>query len=245
MDYITEIKAFYDWMEANQLKGAEISLWHALMNIANKLRWPEDFSVSISVLKIKTGFGESSIENARNKLQQKGRIRFRSRTGNQSAIYQIIPFVRDIQGQTQAQTQGQSGGQPRGQLGGNPGALNKQDKTKQNNIPPISPKGKNCFEEFAGDNAELLSALQDFEVMRNKIKKPMTDRARQLMLKQLKQLATDPKEQIAVLEQSISSSWAGVFPLRSWKKNAEKQKDSSYDLSEFDKLGYDIPEVEE
>ena len=57
----------------------------------------------------------------------------------------------------------------------NSSTLTKRKETKRNITPPISP---NCFEEFAGDNAELLSALQDCEVMRNKIKKPMTDRAR-------------------------------------------------------------------
>ena len=119
-----------------------------------------------------------------------------------------------------------------------------KNKPRQNKniVPPISPK-KKIFAEFAGENVELMTALQDFEAMRNAIKKPMTDRARQLMLKQLQDLSMDPKTQIAILEQSISRSWAGVFPLRSNTDSGQSKNASSYDLSEFEKLGYDIPEV--
>lgn len=47
-----------------------------------------------------------------------------------------------------------------------------------------------------------------------KIKKPMTDRARKLMLTELEKLASDRETQIAILNQSVSRSWAGVFALK-------------------------------
>ena len=92
MNYIREINSFYDWLETNTLTYSAISLWHALMHIANKAGWPEEFAVAISTLESKTGLKKDAIIRARNRLRQVGRINFRSRTGRQSAIYQVISF---------------------------------------------------------------------------------------------------------------------------------------------------------
>ncbi len=92
MKYISEIKAFYDWNEVNQLSPSSIVLWHALMHIANKTMWQDKFTVSIAVLEIKTGLKKQAIITARNDLKRYGRIDFESRKGNQSATYSIIPF---------------------------------------------------------------------------------------------------------------------------------------------------------
>lgn len=104
MEYIKEINMFFDWLESNPMKSSSIVLWFALMNTANKARWPMDFSVAISTLRSKTGCTKDQIYAARNQLQQKGRISFRQRPGNQSAVYQLIPFVSEIETQSTTQT---------------------------------------------------------------------------------------------------------------------------------------------
>ena len=59
-----------------------------------------------------------------------------------------------------------------------------------------------------------------FEEMRRKIKRPLTDRARQLTLGKLSELRAQGHASKAVLEQSILNSWQGVFPLRNeWLSN--------------------------
>lgn len=95
MNFIKENNAFYDWLETNPLATSSIVLWHALMHIANKAGWPDKFAVAVSVLELKTGLKKDAIYDARNKLQQAGRINWESRKGNQSAIYEIIPFYFD------------------------------------------------------------------------------------------------------------------------------------------------------
>lgn len=70
------------------------------------------------------------------------------------------------------------------------------------------------FAAFAGGDADLLAALRGFEEMRVKIKKPMTDRAKKLLLTELEKLSLDRVEQIAILNQSITRCWAGVFALK-------------------------------
>lgn len=90
MNYIKEMNAFYDWLETRPLSTSAIVLWHALMHINNKTGWTDNFAVAVSVLCVKTGLSERSVFNARNELETKGYIRYQSRKGSKSAIYQLI-----------------------------------------------------------------------------------------------------------------------------------------------------------
>ncbi|WP_373325663.1 DnaD domain-containing protein [Sporomusa paucivorans] len=99
MNYQSEINSFYDWLETNPLATSGIVLWHALMHIANKAGWPDKFAVAVSVLELKTGLKKDAIFDARHKLQQVGRIKWETRKGNQSALYEIVPLVSDKQTQ--------------------------------------------------------------------------------------------------------------------------------------------------
>lgn len=70
------------------------------------------------------------------------------------------------------------------------------------------------FRAFSGGDGELLQALLDFDEMRRKSRKPMTDKARELMLTDLTRLSRDRDIQIAILNQSVKRGWLGVFPLK-------------------------------
>lgn len=96
MNYISEINEFYDWLETNQLPKSAIALWNALMHINNKARWVQAFPVAISTIESKTGFKRSELFEARNILQQKGRLCWKQRGGNLSAEYELIPFCVHI-----------------------------------------------------------------------------------------------------------------------------------------------------
>ena len=50
--------------------------------------------------------------------------------------------------------------------------------------------------------------------MRNKIKKPLTNRAKELTISDLKKLSGNPAEWIAILDQSVQRSYQGVFALK-------------------------------
>lgn len=88
-----------------------------------------------------------------------------------------------------------------------------QSKAKQSKAKEKKEK-ETIFSDFAGEDAEMLAALRGFEEMRVKIKKPLTDRAKKLMLTELRKLSEDREEQIAILDQSVKRSWAGVFALK-------------------------------
>lgn len=61
---------------------------------------------------------------------------------------------------------------------------------------------------------ELNQAVLDFKDYRKGIRKPMSDHAVKLLLKNLDKMTTDPDQQIEILNQSIVNGWQGVFPLK-------------------------------
>lgn len=97
MNYTAEIMAFYDWLETNPLPTSAIALWHAIANIATKTDRQQEFAVAISVLEAKTGMNNKAVTRARNQLAQSGLIKWRSRKGNQSALYTFVPLSDNLQ----------------------------------------------------------------------------------------------------------------------------------------------------
>ena len=69
-------------------------------------------------------------------------------------------------------------------------------------------------ETFKEKGINFIKAWKDFKISRKKIRKPMTERAEELIIKKLNSLSNNEKEQIAILNQSIMNSWQGVFPLK-------------------------------
>lgn len=102
--YIDEINSFHDWLLTNSISSSARLLWFALMNYCNKTGWKREFNVAISALELDTGLSKQSIIRARNTLQQCGRIIVRTRKGNQSSMYQIIPFAYHTGTQTDTQS---------------------------------------------------------------------------------------------------------------------------------------------
>lgn len=173
MNYIKELNAFYDWLETNSLSTSAIVLWHALMHINNKAGWAEEFGVATSVLCVKTGLSDRTIRNARNELKQKGRIDWKSRKGNRSAIYKIIPLSEtkpeNITGKTSSKdnkkdlpeinadnVSGNTSDNTSGNTSGNVSALNKLNKTKQNkNSSSTTTETNSIFNENFSELAKL------------------------------------------------------------------------------------------
>lgn len=78
--------------------------------------------------------------------------------------------------------------------------------------PPQREKA-DAFSEFASGDTSLMATLKDFEKMRKAIKKPMTDRAKQMLVNKLRR-EFSPEIWIAVLEQSINRCWADIYALK-------------------------------
>ena len=87
-------------------------------------------------------------------------------------------------------------------------------------------------------NDKLKESIYEFIKMRKGIKKPITSYGLKKMLNKLDSLADNDKNKIAILDQSIMRSWAGIFELnqKGGNSNGGTQQDSkgAYD---------DLPEI--
>jgi len=167
MDYIKEMNAFYDLDMANQLTPNAISLYFALLNIANKLYWKADFVVSNLTLQSRSGIADrKTLDRARNQLIQKGLIEYKpSGKVNQAGSYTIIGCVGQLVGKNATQNATQDGTQD-GTRDGTQSVpqndpINKQNKNKTNqnktynNIPPSNPPKKKPDKKLYGEFVEL------------------------------------------------------------------------------------------
>lgn len=82
-------------------------------------------------------------------------------------------------------------------------------------------------------NEDLQNALKAFLQMRSFIKKPMTEYALKLMLKKLDEIGNTDDAKIAILNQSITNNWQGIFPLKDGNTKHEKQPEKKYDQNGY------------
>lgn len=83
-------------------------------------------------------------------------------------------------------------------------------------------------------NEDLQNALKAFLQMRSFIKKPMTEYALKLMLKKLDEFGNTDDTKIAILNQSITNNWQGIFPLKDGNTKQEKQPEKKYDQNGYE-----------
>ena len=115
--------------------------------------------------------------------------------------------------------------------------LEKEIEMLKDNKKERKPKKqtKSYDEQIAGytQNEELQDALKAFIQMRSFIKKPMTEYALKLMLKKLDELGNNDTTKIAIINQSITHNWQGIFPLKDENTKQEKQPEKKYDQNGY------------
>lgn len=155
MNYIKLLNAFYDQLETNPLSTSAIALWHALVHVNNKTGWRNEFTVAVSVLRIKSDLSEKSVTNARNELKQKGYINFNSRKGNQSAMYQIIDLSVTVTDKVADSTSDKVAGKP----SGNGSVLLNETKRNKTIDDDKAPAPINPFQFFEQEGFGTLSSF--------------------------------------------------------------------------------------
>lgn len=114
--------------------------------------------------------------------------------------------------------------------------LEKELEMLKDNKKERKSKSKSYDEQIAEytQNDELQNALKAFVQMRSFIKKPMTEYALKLMLKKLDELGHNDTAKIAILNQSITHNWQGIFPLKDEYTKQEKQPEKKYDQNGYE-----------
>ena len=111
MNYLTEIKLFNEWLETNELSASGVSLWYALMYIANRSGWRPELSIPISTLCLRSKLSRSGIYRERELLRLNGLLDFDVGDGRQSSNYRILGFEQRFVFHVASHHETQSGAQ--------------------------------------------------------------------------------------------------------------------------------------
>ena len=69
MNYLTEIRLFYEWLGTHPLPPSAIALWHGLMYIANCCGWEQEITIPLGLIQTRTMMTPSSIYRSRSACQ--------------------------------------------------------------------------------------------------------------------------------------------------------------------------------
>jgi len=224
MNYITEINAFYDWLETNSISDSAINLWHAMMAVNNKTGWKKEFTVAISTLEGRTKLSKSSIIRARNQLKQSGRIDFKERKGNQSCVYNLIAFHTDTQSGTQSVTQTDT------QSGTQSDTITKLKETKLNKTSLLEKETKANF-PFRNEllkKGGLEKLVDDWLKVRKTKKATNSETA---FTGFIKQVEVSKKEINEILTICIEKDWKGFNA--SWLINNQNLQNGKQNTNGF------------
>lgn len=109
---------------------------------------------------------------------------------------------------------------------------NKTQIIKQKNINKKSLINFNLLIDSFTKNEKLKNAINDFIEMRVNKKAPLTERAFQLILRELTKLSDCEQVQIEILNNSIMKNYTGVFDISEEKKKEILAKESQRRLEE-------------
>ena len=94
------------------------------------------------------------------------------------------------------------------------GVQGEEEEEKPKPDPTSKKKpAEDPFKTFAGDDAELLEALVEYEKMRDKKKKPLSERAKTLLINKLRD-KFPANQWIEIIDQSTLRNWDSFYPLK-------------------------------
>ena len=207
------LKAFGEDTSADPMPTVDQVMWFRLLLLDNSLMWREWFGCSDRRLQTLTGITSNrAITVAKNRLKQRGWLDFKA-GAKKTTLYKItLPDYISMGAD----------------MGADMGALNRQDKTRQDNKKKIQKE--NPLELLIADytqNSDLLDALRGFVEMRKKAKAPLTEHALSLLLKKLDGLGRSDAEKVEIVNRSVMNNWKGFFALKQEVKQHGAGRDNS------------------
>lgn len=95
---------------------------------------------------------------------------------------------------------------------------------------------KNVKNNIYSDNLELNQSIIEFVKMRKSIKKPMTERAINMMIKKLNKMSNSEHVQIEIINQSIMCSWTDIYELKQQNSSNNKTVKINQQQQQLDEI---------
>lgn len=226
-------------MSNHHLKDKRLSLKaKGLMSLMLSLPENWDFSKNGLIAIVKEG--RTVVENSLSELKEAGYLRIEENRDRGRFSYSYHIYEKPCSEKPYADFPYTDNQQ---QL--NTNKLNTKE-SKTNNIKERKKEVKPSSYDLIIDQfiplskVEVRDAIYEFIKMRKLMKKPMTDKALELLLKKLDKLAGyDYSMMVEILNQSIMNNWQGVFPLKSdYKPKEATRKVNSDFLKELEADGF-------
>ena len=140
--------------------------------------------------------------------------------------YDIYQTVDGGKGTTESATEGTTEEQQKAQQRNTTKKDKEYKESKEINIPPISPQGgKAKAVKIYFDDAELDKAFKEYEAMRKRIKKPLTEGAITRAINKLHKLSDYPgtneldiEKAKAIINQTVDHCWMDFYELKGDKQ---------------------------
>ena len=229
MNYLAEIKLFYDWIETHHISTSAISLWHALMFTANRNGWNGEFTASISLLESRTRLSRAAIYKHRKELENAGIIRVISHGTKQSASYILHSFSAshwsikktdaESNQETDAAAMSMDKSTKKTHRETTLNKLNYTDTHEKKESQKRKKKNEGGFDIEGWAKAlespwrELMLVWLDYKRIRKEsYRSEIGARKCLTMLKNLSN--NDPNMAQMIIDQSMAKNWAGLFELK-------------------------------
>lgn len=119
--------------------------------------------------------------------------------------------------------------------------ISNNNKVSKVNARPV--ENFDSIIESATESSELREALIEFVKFRKLIKKPMTNKALELIIGKLNKIATTDRERVEILNQSIERGWTGVFALKSDEPQARSYQPQVNPMKLYNMPNYGLKEI--
>ena len=94
MNYIEQIRGFWRSHEEHSFNTTEVALYFYLLEVCNICSWKNPFKRNNAKIEADLGISFYSLKNARNKLQQRGLISFRTKNGSPNVEYTLLMIYK-------------------------------------------------------------------------------------------------------------------------------------------------------
>lgn len=210
MNYITQLNAFNERCHITGTKPLARVVYYTLLDMNNAFRWCSEFKTTVRIIAARSGMTSiNTVHRCIEDLVHEGLIEYYpSKAKGKKSTFKIIPLCSYIGTQTGTYTGTKTGTTTGTKTGTKTATLNKLNKTKQKSME------RDVFLE-SDENEEVKNLLVSFDEMRKKIKKPLTDKAKELLLSKLQKMSNgDDGLKKALLEQSIEHGWQTLYELK-------------------------------
>lgn len=216
MKYISQLNGFWNWRALNGLTSKQADLYMAILSVGNETGWKSPFNIPNSNLVGRCSMSLKELYRVRNALVQKGLIEYENGKKGTSGLYTIVPLYDESLGTNLVTNIGTNVVTNMGtNVGTNMVTIPRVRVRERKEDAKASKKSpETVFAEYAQEDEKLMEAFRGYAEMRKQIKKPLTVRATEMLIKKLEALSADGNPPDRVLDQSTFSNWQGVFPLK-------------------------------